>query len=73
MQSIEQGRGAASHLHAVNERIRELSQTFSSGAHAADFVCECGCSQFVRLSFERYDALRGAPVYVGGHPNSRST
>jgi hypothetical protein len=59
-----QAADSASHLHAVNQRIRELAALSPD----ADFVCECGCFQFVRFTIERYDALDDGPVYVDGHP-----
>jgi hypothetical protein len=53
--------------HRVNTRVRTLAPRFNP---EADFICECGCSQLVRLSIEEYDALEGAPVYGDGHPLS---
>ena len=55
----------ASRMHAVNKRIRELAAAFNPDA---DYICECGCFEFVRLTIEQYDALSGAPVYRDGHP-----
>ena len=54
-----------SRLHAVNKRVRELAAGVNPDA---DFICECGCFQFVRLTIEEYDALNGALVYSDGHP-----
>jgi hypothetical protein len=68
---VAQGLDTGSHLHAVNDRIRELSETFTVPADGeAEFVCECGCSTFLTLTLQRYDALHGAPVYAIGHPLS---
>ena len=55
----------ASRLHALNARVRQLAVAFGPDA---DFVCECGCFELVRLTIEEYDALNGAPVYCDGHP-----
>lgn len=46
----------------VNERIRELNESFdSSGADLADFVCECSlesCRDYVQLALAEYEEVR---------------
>ncbi len=47
----------------VNERIKELNQSFESGApsNVADFVCECSqedCHDYVQLTLPEYEAVR---------------
>ena len=51
----------------VNERLRELSKTFSSEAREIDVVCECGqaeCTERFRMSVDAYDLLRRDRVFV---------
>ena len=55
----------ASRLRSVNKRVRVPAADYSPDT---DFICECGCFQFVRISNEEYDALNGALVYSDGHP-----
>ena len=57
----------------VNERLKELGESFSLVAEAADFVCECGvatCASPIRMTLEEYERLRSNPHWfavVPGH------
>jgi hypothetical protein len=48
----------------VNERLRELGESFSLVAEHADFVCECGddsCVQPLEVSISDYERVRSDP------------
>jgi hypothetical protein len=45
----------------VNERLRELGESFSMVAEVADFVCECGnstCTERVQMTLSEYEQVR---------------
>jgi hypothetical protein len=45
----------------VNERLRELGESFSVVAEKADFVCECSderCAEQIELTLEEYERVR---------------
>lgn len=49
----------------VNERVKEISDTFSFRMPQEDFICECGdesCTQRVRVSAEEYEQVRSQPT-----------
>jgi hypothetical protein len=48
----------------VNERLKELGESFSMVAEVADFVCECGvstCAGPIRMTLEEYEHVRSNP------------
>lgn len=48
----------------VNERLRELGESFSVVTEEAEFVCECGnrsCSEQVRMPLQAYEEIRSDP------------
>lgn len=57
----------------VNERLKELGESFSVVAEKADFICECSneaCTEHIALTLEQYDGVRADPthfVLVKGH------
>jgi hypothetical protein len=57
----------------VNERLRELGESFSVVSELADFVCECAdtsCTERVRLTLAEYEHVRSDPKWfllVPGH------
>jgi hypothetical protein len=60
-------------FRALNERLRELGESFSLVAEHAEFVCECGdvgCTERIPLTLEVYEAVRADArrfVIVPGH------
>lgn len=57
----------------VNERLKELGESFSVVAERADFVCECSderCAQHISLTLEEYERVRSDAthfVVIKGH------
>lgn len=57
----------------VNERLKELGESFSLVSELADFVCECGvgtCAAPIRITLEQYEHVRSNPhwfMVVPGH------
>jgi hypothetical protein len=57
----------------VNERLRELGESFSLVSEAAEFVCECAnaaCAERIRLTLPEYEHVRSNAtwfVLVPGH------
>ena len=57
----------------VNERVKEVNETFSTLTGTGDFVCECGeatCVERIRLPMDSYQAIRADPALfaiVPGH------
>jgi len=57
----------------VNERLRELGESFSLVSDIAEFVCECAdtsCTERVQMSLAEYEHVRSDPkwfVVVPGH------
>ncbi len=57
----------------VNERLRELGESFSLVTEVSDFVCECAdasCTDRIELSLSEYEEVRSDPkwfVIVPGH------
>ena len=57
----------------VNERLKELGESFSVVAEWADFVCECSderCAEPVHLTLEEYERVRSESRWffvVRGH------
>jgi hypothetical protein len=57
----------------VNERLRELGESFSLVSDLVDFVCECGdttCTERIRMTLADYEKVRSNPrhfVVVKGH------
>jgi hypothetical protein len=57
----------------VNERVREIGESFSIVTPEAEFVCECGntsCTEQVRVSLAAYEEIRSDPKHfflVRGH------
>jgi hypothetical protein len=57
----------------VNERLRELNETFTTHHEQIDLICECadpGCVAHLAMTPDEYAALRASPrrfVVVPGH------
>jgi hypothetical protein len=57
----------------VNERLRELGESFSVVAEQADFICECSderCAEQIQLTLEQYERVRSDPIHfvvIRGH------
>jgi hypothetical protein len=66
------GRNEALFRH-VNERLREIGESFSLVSETGDFVCECGnpdCALTIRLTVAEYEGIRSDPelfFVVPGH------
>ena len=66
--------GNSSLLRQINERILEVSTTWTGAAAPIGFLCECGdadCVSVVTLTADDYDAIRATPgrvVLHRGHP-----
>ena len=46
----------------INERLKEMQETFDVLTERAEFVCECGdaeCTQQVTMTLADYERLRG--------------
>ena len=62
----EQARGARTQslFRDVNERVREINETFSSIIPQGDWICECAdqsCSERIALTTEEYETVRSDP------------
>jgi hypothetical protein len=57
----------------VNERLRDLGESFSLVGELAEFVCECGdsgCTDRVQMPISDYERIRSNPKWflvVKGH------
>jgi hypothetical protein len=57
----------------VNERLRELGESFSLVSELAEFVCECGdtsCTERIQMPLADYEHVRSDPKWflvVKGH------
>jgi hypothetical protein len=57
----------------VNERLKELGESFTVVADKADFICECSserCTDQISLALADYQRVRSEPtqfVVVSGH------
>jgi hypothetical protein len=57
----------------VNERLRDLNQTFTTLSERMDLICECadtGCTAHLSMAPAEYEALRADPrrfVVLRGH------
>ncbi len=57
----------------VNERLRELGESFSLVAEIAEFVCECAdssCTDRIQMALSAYEHVRSDPkwfVIIAGH------
>jgi hypothetical protein len=73
---VPQAHQRSSLFREVNERIRELSETWDD-AQPVGFICECddaACTAPVALTLAAYDAIRCAPqrlVVLTGHEPRR--
>lgn len=50
----------------VNERLKEVGESFSHVAETATFVCECGdasCAEPVMMTLEEYERVRADPTH----------
>jgi hypothetical protein len=50
----------------VNERLKELGESFSVVADKAVFVCECGsaeCAERLSLTLQEYEQVRREPTH----------
>jgi hypothetical protein len=57
--------------HEINERIRALAVSFGNPESPVDFLCECGCFEWMHASPAAYDRLDGKPLLARGHPQER--
>ena len=59
----------------VNERIKDINETFDLGAEALDLMCECGdtgCAARISMSVTAYEQVRADPLQFAirpGHEN----
>jgi hypothetical protein len=57
----------------VNERLRELGESFSFVSEIAEFVCECAdtsCTERVQMALPEYEQVRSNPKWfliIPGH------
>lgn len=57
----------------VNERLRELGESFSLVTELAEFVCECAdtsCTERVQMALAEYEHVRSDPKWfliISGH------
>jgi hypothetical protein len=57
----------------VNERLKEIGESFSLVAEHAEFVCECAdtsCTARISMSLQEYERIRAKPAHffmVPGH------
>ena len=57
----------------INERLKEMQETFNVLTDRSEFVCECGnveCTERIEMSLPEYEHLRGDPTtfaVVPGH------
>ena len=57
----------------INERLKEMQETFNVLTDRSEFVCECGnveCTERIEMSLQEYEQLRGDPTtfaVVPGH------
>ena len=57
----------------INERLKEMQETFNVENERSEFVCECGnveCTERIDMSLPEYEALRSDPTtfaVVPGH------
>jgi hypothetical protein len=60
----------------VNERLRELGESFGVVTEEAEFVCECGnrsCIEHIRMPLPAYEEIRSDPkrfFIFKGHENT---
>lgn len=60
----------------VNERIRDVSQSWAKASETVEFLCECGkaeCSGLLGLTIADYDQMRSAQnrfVLLRGHESA---
>ncbi len=55
----------------VNERLKELGESFSLVAERSDFVCECGratCVDAIQMSLAEYEHVRNNPAWFAFRP-----
>lgn len=55
----------------VNERLREIGESFSLVTERSDFVCECThatCAEPIQMSLEDYERLRAQPEWFALRP-----
>jgi hypothetical protein len=55
----------------VNERVREISDTFAVSTDQVDIVCECGnadCTERIALSTQEYESVRAQPNHFAIAP-----
>jgi hypothetical protein len=61
----------------VNERLRELGESFSLSSELAEFVCECAdtaCAERIQMPLSAYEHVRSNPtwfVLLAGHEAPR--
>jgi hypothetical protein len=57
----------------VNERLRELGESFSFVSEIAEFVCECAntsCTERIQMQLPEYEQIRSNPrwfLIIPGH------
>jgi hypothetical protein len=55
----------------VNERVKDINESFRSRIDQAEFVCECGddsCTERVRMTLSEYDELRSESTHFVVRP-----
>ena len=55
----------------VNERVREVNESFSLLLEEMDLVCECGtleCTERMHMTVERYEQIRSDPALFAIRP-----
>jgi hypothetical protein len=60
----------------VNERLKEVGQSFSLVAETARFVCECGelgCAEPIEMTLADYERLRADPTHFAIKPGHEIT
>ena len=62
----KQARGARTQslFRDVNERVKEINETFSVVVQLGDWVCECAdqrCSERIALTHDEYETVRSNP------------
>ena len=55
----------------VNERLKEIGESFSLVAERADFICECGnatCAEPIQMPLDEYERVRANPTWFAIRP-----
>ena len=55
----------------INERLKELGESFSLVAEQSEFVCECGdatCAEPLQMTLAEYERVRANPEWFAIRP-----